>query len=142
MAGHLLRRLFAEAIGTTGTTPLIVLGPGSAVAALFRGRGRLDYAAIGFISLCFAAIVPVVISAFGSTSGARINPAVTIVPAVGRRSSWREVPDFPVAQLVGAVVGGLRTVAVVDGRPSGADQLSDHVESGTFPRSGPPERGR
>ncbi|WP_089207254.1 aquaporin [Streptosporangium subroseum] len=30
-----------------------------------------------------------------------MNPAVTIALAVGRRFSWREVPDHLVAQLVG-----------------------------------------
>jgi glycerol uptake facilitator-like aquaporin len=138
MAGHLLGRLFAEAMGTAGTTPLIAPGPGSAVAVLLRGKGRLDHAGTGFISLSSVVIVLVVIYAFGSGSGARANPAVTIALAVGRRFSWREVPDSPVAQFV----GGFRTAAIFGGRPSGADQLSDHVESGTFPRSGPSERGR
>jgi glycerol uptake facilitator protein len=76
------------------------------------GDGRLDYAGIGFISLSFAVVVAVVIYAFGSTSGAHINPAVTIALAAGRRFPWREVPHYIAAQLIGAFIGGLLIVAV------------------------------
>jgi glycerol uptake facilitator protein len=132
MASHLLRRLLAEAIGTM---LLIVFGPGSVVAALFMGKGRLDYAGIGFISLSFAVIVAVVIYAFGSTSGAHINPAVTIALAVGRRFSWREVPLYIVAQLIGAVVGGLLIVGIFGRRATelggvGLTALADGVNYG------------
>ncbi len=90
---------------------LVVFGAGSVVAALLFGRGQLDYAGLGFISLSFAVVVAIVIYAFGSTSGAHINPAVTIGLAAGRRFPWREVPFYVVAQLVGAFAGGLLIVA-------------------------------
>ncbi|MBB2910512.1 glycerol uptake facilitator protein [Streptosporangium becharense] len=109
MVGHLSRRMLAEAIGTM---LLIVFGPGSVVAALLVGGGRLDYAGVGVIALSFAVIVAVVIYAFGSTSGAHINPAVTVSLAVGRRFPWREVPFYIAAQLAGAVVGGLLIVGI------------------------------
>jgi len=109
MVGNLPRRLLAEAIGTM---LLIIFGPGAVVAAVFMNRGRLDYAAVGFISLSFGLVVALVIYAFGSTSGAHINPAVTIALASARRFPWREVPAYVVAQLFGASVGGLLIVAI------------------------------
>jgi glycerol uptake facilitator protein len=108
MVGDLPRRLVAEIIGTA---LLVLFGAGSVVAALLFGRGQLDYAGLGFISLSFAVVVAIVIYAFGDTSGAHINPAVTIGLAAGRRFPWREVPFYVAAQLVGAFAGGLLIVA-------------------------------
>lgn len=108
MPPALARRLAAEAIGTA---LLIVFGPGSVVAALRVGDGTLDYAGLGMISLSFGLVVALVIYAFGSTSGAHINPAVTVVLAVTGRFPWREVAPYVVAQLLGAAVGGLLIVA-------------------------------
>ncbi|MEU4232639.1 MIP/aquaporin family protein [Nonomuraea sp. NPDC026600] len=108
MVGDLPRRLVAEAIGTM---LLVLFGAGSVVAALVMGNNRLDYAALGIISLSFAIVVALVIYAFGTTSGAHINPAVTIALAAGRRFPWAEVPFYIVAQLVGAFAGGLLIVA-------------------------------
>ncbi|MFC3541526.1 MIP/aquaporin family protein [Nonomuraea ferruginea] len=107
MVGDLPRRLVAEAIGTM---LLVIFGPGSVVAALLMGNGELSYAALGFISLSFAVVVALVIYAFGSTSGAHINPAVTLALAAGRRFPWAEVPPYIVAQLIGAFAGGLLIV--------------------------------
>jgi glycerol uptake facilitator protein len=103
----LARRLLAEALGTG---LLILFGPGSVVAALAVGDGKLDYAALGIIGLSFGLVVALVIHAFGSTSGAHINPAVTVALAATRRFPWREVGPYVVAQLLGAVVGGLLVV--------------------------------
>ena len=108
MVGHLPRRLVAEAIGTM---LLVIFGAGSVVAALLMGAGEITYAALGFISLSFALVVTIVIYAFGTTSGAHINPAVTIALAVSRRFPGSEVVPYIVAQLVGAFAGGLLIVA-------------------------------
>ncbi|GLW10233.1 porin [Microtetraspora sp. NBRC 13810] len=109
MVGRLPRRLLAEVIGTA---LLIVFGAGSVVAALVMGNGRLDYAALGFISLAFGLIVTLVVYTFGNTSGAHINPAVTIALAVGRRFPWRDVPAYVAAQLFGSFAGGVLVVAI------------------------------
>jgi glycerol uptake facilitator protein len=77
----LARRLVAE---TVGTAMLVLFGAGAVVAALTIDAGRLDYAAIGMIAAAFALVIAAVIFAFGTTSGAHINPAVTIAsPPVG-----------------------------------------------------------
>jgi glycerol uptake facilitator protein len=104
----LSRRLATEAVGTG---LLILFGPGSVVAALTVGKGALDYAALGIIGLSFGLVVALVIYAFGSTSGAHINPAVTLSLAATRRFPWREVGPYVAAQLIGAVLGGLLVVA-------------------------------
>jgi glycerol uptake facilitator protein len=104
----LVRRLAAEAVGTG---LLIVFGPGSVVAALAVGKGSLDYAGLGVIGISFGLVVALVIYAFGSTSGAHINPAVTLALALTRRFPSREVLPYWVAQMLGAFLGGLLVVA-------------------------------
>jgi glycerol uptake facilitator protein len=113
MAAHMSRRLLAELIGTA---LLVLFGAGSVVAALLVGGGTLDYPALGMVALVFGLIIAIVIYAFGTTSGAHINPAVTVSLAVVRRFPWREVPAYVVAQLAGAVLGGLLIVAMFGAR--------------------------
>jgi glycerol uptake facilitator protein len=98
----------------------VVFGAGSVVAALRAGGGTIDYAALGMISLAFAIAIAVVIYAFGTVSGAHINPAVTIALAVRGRFPMQDVGPYVAAQLVGAVVGALLVVAMFGG--GAADQ--------------------
>jgi glycerol uptake facilitator protein len=109
MATQLPRRLLAEMVGTA---LLVLFGAGSVVAALRVGNGTLDYPGLGMIALTFGLVIAIVIYGFGTTSGAHINPAVSISLAAVRRFPWREVPPYVVAQLAGAVLGGLLIVAV------------------------------
>jgi glycerol uptake facilitator protein len=109
MSAHLTRRVLAELIGTA---LLVFFGAGSVVAAIIAGDGRLDYAGLGVIGLAFGLVIAVVMYAFGTTSGAHINPAVSIALAAARRFPWRDVPAYIAAQLVGAVLGALLIVAV------------------------------
>lgn len=109
----LLRRVLAEFLGTA---LLVLFGCGSVVAALALGGGQLDYAGLGIISLAFGLIVALVIHTLGTTSGAHINPAVTIALAAVRRFSWAEVGPYVLAQLAGAVVGAGLVVAYVGDR--------------------------
>jgi glycerol uptake facilitator protein len=92
------------------------------------GGGRLNYAGLGIIALSFGLVVALVIYAFGTTSGAHINPAVTVSLAATRRFPWREVVPYVVAQLVGAALGGLLVVAVFGARVAGVS----HVGSVAF----------
>ena len=93
------RCLLAEAVGTA---LLVVFGAGAVVAALATGKGELDYAGLGIIALSFALVIASVIYMFGTTSGAHINPAVTVSLAVVRRFPWAEVVPYIAAQLLGA----------------------------------------
>ncbi|ADU49349.1 MIP/aquaporin family protein [Intrasporangium calvum] len=108
MRTDMARRLGAELVGTA---LLVLFGAGSVVATLTVGKGELTYPGLGFISLAFAIVVALVIYVFGPVSGAHINPAVTIALAVTRRFPWVEVVPYVVAQLAGAVIGGLLVVA-------------------------------
>lgn len=108
MSASLLRRLFAEFVGTG---LLVLFGAGSVVAALTLNGGRLDYAGLGIIALAFGLVVALAIYAVGTTSGAHINPAVTVALAAARRFRWAEVAPYVVAQLLGAFVGALLIVA-------------------------------
>jgi glycerol uptake facilitator protein len=44
---------------------------------------------------------------FSATSGAHLNPAVTIAVAVRGRFAWADVPGYLIAQIVGGVLAGL-----------------------------------
>jgi len=131
MSSALTRRCAAELIGTA---LLIVFGPGSVVAALTVGEA-VDYAALGVIAIAFGLVVAVVIYAFGTTSGAHINPAVTVALAVTGRFAWRDVGPYLVAQLLGSVLGGLLVVgtfgrAAVDRGSVGGVAFGDGVGYG------------
>jgi glycerol uptake facilitator protein len=122
-------RLVAEAIGTG---LLVLFGAGSVVAALTVGGGRLDYAGLGMVALAFALVIAVAIYAFGTTSGAHINPAVSIALAARGRFPIQEVGPYIAAQAVGAVAGALLIVAAfgeqaVDLGGTGGTSLTDGV---------------
>jgi glycerol uptake facilitator protein len=106
------RRLLAEAIGTG---ILVLFGAGSVVAALTLGGGDLDYAGLGMVAITFALAIAVAIYAFGNTSGAHLNPAVTVSLAAVGRFPWSEVPAYIGSQLVGALVGAALIVAAFGG---------------------------
>jgi glycerol uptake facilitator protein len=106
--GEFGRRLVAEALGTA---LLVLFGAGSVVAALRLGGGRLDYAGLGMIAVSFALVIAVAIYAFGKTSGAHINPAVTIALVVRGRFPVQEAGPYVVAQVIGGFLGALLIVA-------------------------------
>jgi glycerol uptake facilitator protein len=129
MTDDLVRRLVAEMLGTA---LLVTFGAGSVVAALRAGGGAIDYAALGMVSLAFAIAIAVAIYAFGTVSGAHINPAVTITLAVRGRFPMQDVGPYIAAQTVGAVLGALLIVAMFgDGAADlggvGGTQLADGV---------------
>jgi glycerol uptake facilitator protein len=108
-----IRRVLAEFLGTT---LLVLFGAGSVVAALILGNGQLDYAGLGIIALSFGLVVALAIHTLGTTSGAHINPAVTIALAAVRRFSWADVLPYVVAQLLGATFGAFLIVAYAGDR--------------------------
>jgi len=124
----LARRIGAEVMGTG---ILVLFGAGSVVAALRMGDGVLDYAGLGMVAFAFAFAIAVVIYAFGTTSGAHINPAVTVSLAATGRFPWGEVPAYVVAQLVGATAGAALIVAAFGGEAvdfgTGVTTVADDV---------------
>ena len=91
----MIRKLAAEAFGTFW---LVFGGCGSAVlAAAFPELG------IGFagVSLAFGLTVLTMAYAVGGISGGHFNPAVSLGLAIAGRFSFREMPAYWVAQLIG-----------------------------------------
>jgi len=128
MTLDLWRRLAAELVGTM---LLVLFGAGAFVAALVVGKGSLSYAGIGIVALAFALVIAAVICMFGPVSGAHINPAVTLALATVRRFPLPEVIPYIVAQLAGALCGGL----LVDGI-FGSQALTANVSGGTIVQPG------
>lgn len=122
MNAALGRRLLAELVGTA---LLVVFGAGALVAALSTGQGKLDYAGLGIVAFSFALVIAATIYMFGTTSGAHINPAVTVSLAVVRRFPWVEVVPYIAAQFVGAIVGAVLINAIF------GSSASDLYSSGT-----------
>jgi glycerol uptake facilitator protein len=128
MEATLGRRLAAEVVGTA---ILVLFGAGSVVAALRLGNGELDYAGLGMVAIAFALAVAIAIYAFGPTSGAHINPAVTVSLAATGRFPWGEVPAYVGAQLLGGAVGATLIVAAFAGEAvdlgTGGTTLADDI---------------
>jgi MIP family channel proteins len=99
-----LRAATAEAVGTF---LLVLVGTAVAVAAgLGRSTAGGSYDSLA-IALAFGLTLTAVVAALGSTSGAHVNPAVTVSLAVIRKFPWRSVPAYVIAQILGAVVASL-----------------------------------
>lgn len=128
MSADLARRLSAEAIGTG---ILVLFGAGSVVAALTLGDGDLDYAGLGMVAITFALAIALAIYAFGNTSGAHINPAVTVSLAAVGRFPWSEVPAYIGAQLGGGLVGAALIWAAFGGDATDLGMGQTSIADGT-----------
>src|SRR5215212_4122049 len=99
------QRAIAEALGTA---LLVLVGPGSVVAALMLAGGSTPAIRGGDllgISFAFGFVIAAAVYALGKVSGCHINPAVTFALALTKRFPWREVPTYWAAQVVGGLVG-------------------------------------
>lgn len=98
-----------------GTMILMLGGPGTAVL-VSDFEGKLTMVSLGFgFALLIAAY------AVGPISGCHINPAVTLGMAVMRKIEMALVPVYWVAQIVGAVLGGLIIWLIARGQAAGFD---------------------
>jgi len=88
------KRLLAEFLGTFA---LVFAGTGAIV--IDQATHAVTHAGI---ALTFGLIVLAMIYAFGDTSGAHLNPAVTTAFAAAKRFDWHDVPGYIGAQLAGA----------------------------------------
>jgi aquaporin Z len=100
-----LRIFGAEAVGTA---VLMLVGPGSAVLAVD---------VIGNYGVAFAFGLALLAMAYtiGHVSGCHINPAVTLGFLLSRKITVGEAVYYWVAQIVGAVIGGLLIYIVSEG---------------------------
>jgi aquaporin Z len=93
----LVARLGAEVVGTF---ILVLLGVG---AALLSGTGNNGTLTVG---LSFGVAVIIAAFAFGSVSGAHLNPAVTVGVWLAGRLPGRDVVPYILAQVVGGAFAG------------------------------------
>ncbi len=94
------RRLLAELLGTFA---LVFAGTAAIVVNDVAG-GAVTHVGI---CLTFGLVVLAMIYALGETSGAHMNPAVTISFWASKRFPLREVPGYILAQCVGALLASL-----------------------------------
>ena len=101
------RRWLAE---LAGTALLVAIGTGAIVAGA-RGGGIPQW--LLALAWFFAVLVPIILCI--RTSGAQLNPAVTLALAASGRIAWRELPWYWASQTLGAFLGST-VVLVVLGR--------------------------
>jgi len=112
MSIHLGSKLLAEFIGTFA---LVFIGAGAA-AVVGDGAG-LD--GIGAIAFAHGLTVMVFAFAYGSISGAHVNPAVTFGVLVAGAISLAEAVAYIVVQLVGGIAAALALAAILGGVATG-----------------------
>ena len=118
-------RLGAEALGTFW---LVLGGCGTAVLA------GDDVGTLG-VALAFGLTVLTGAYAFGHVSGGHFNPAVSIGLATAGRFTWREVPWYTLAQVVGATVAAAVLFVIASGRSGFDAQASGFASNGYAERS-------
>ncbi len=93
--GAALRPALAEALGTFA---LVFAGTGAIVVNDLTGApGHVG------VAMVFGLVVMAMICALGGTSGAHLNPAVTLAFVAARRFPASRVPAYVAAQLAGAL---------------------------------------
>ena len=86
-----------------GTFALVFCGTGAMTINEVTG-GDVTHVGIG---ITWGLIVMAMIYAFGDISGAHFNPAVSIAFAYAKKFSWKEVPKYIIAQILGAFAASL-----------------------------------
>lgn len=89
-----------------GTALLILLGNGVVAGALLKDSKS---AGSGWIVITFGWAIAVFVAVFvvAPSSGAHINPAVTVGLAAAGKFPWADVPAYIIAQVLGAIVGAI-----------------------------------
>jgi glycerol uptake facilitator-like aquaporin len=98
---NLARRAVAELIGTAFLVAAVV---GSGIMGERLAAGNTAVALLANTMATGAALVALILT-FGQISGAHFNPAVTLADASQGGLSWRDVPVYLSAQIVGAFAG-------------------------------------
>src|SRR3954466_8441945 len=95
-----------------GTFLLVFFGCGSVATAVLTGA----QAGIFQVAIVWGIGIATAIYLTASLSGAHLNPAVTIAFATWGGFSWRMVPRYMAAQLVGALIASVVLYAVYHGK--------------------------
>jgi glycerol uptake facilitator protein len=135
MRNRLVAELLAEFLGTM---VLILFGAGVVATVVLFGKGVPGEVANGGttnINICWGLGVTMGIYIAGKTTGAHLNPAVTLTLAVFRGFPWAKVAPYALAQTAGAFVAA--GLVFLNYRPAfqKADPLLDHTAGvfSTFP---------
>lgn len=97
----LARRATAEAVGTSLLLATVV---GSGIMGERLSGESVGLALLANTIATGAGLVALILT-FGPTSGAHLNPAVTLCDAWQGGLRWREVPAYVAAQVAGALAG-------------------------------------
>ncbi|MDZ4704794.1 MAG: MIP/aquaporin family protein [Saprospiraceae bacterium] len=89
-----------------GTAILILLGNG-VVANVLLKDSKGNHGGWVVITLGWAMAVFVAVYVAAGSSGAHLNPAVTVALAIAGKFSWADVPVYVAAQLIGAMIGAM-----------------------------------
>lgn len=95
------KRVVSEAVGTALLLGTVV---GSGIMAERLAGGNVALALLANTIATGAGLVALILT-FGPVSGAHFNPAVTLADAAQNGLSWKEVPAYLLAQVVGAFGG-------------------------------------
>jgi len=130
-AVSLSRRVAAEFIGTAMLLAAIV---GSGIMGERLAAGNLAITLLANSLATGAALVALILT-FGPMSGAHFNPLVTLADASQGGLSWRDVPVYVLAQVLGALLGVAAANSMFD---LPLYTLSQHVRhgSGQLPSEG------
>ncbi|MFS4418275.1 MIP/aquaporin family protein [Maribacter sp. 2307ULW6-5] len=89
-----------------GTALLLLIGNGVVANILLKGTKGADSGWVG-ISLAWGIAVFIGVFVAAGSSGAHLNPAVTLGLATASKFSWAMVPGYILAQMLGAMTGNL-----------------------------------
>jgi glycerol uptake facilitator-like aquaporin len=104
MSNHSLpRRSAAEFFGTLFLVAAVI---GSGIMAERLANGNVALALLANTIATGAALVALIL-AFGSISGAHLNPVVSVMDALEGGLAWKEVPHYASAQIVGGIGGAV-----------------------------------
>lgn len=109
----LAQRLAAEALGTL---VLVLVGCGSILFSVVRVL-EARQASTPLAAFTFGFLIIALGYALGRTSGAHLNPVLSIAAAASGRLSWVEALRYCAAQLAGAIVGGALLLLLATGFP-------------------------
>jgi MIP family channel proteins len=101
------KALLAEFIGTAA---LIFIG---------AGAGALGIGGLVGVALAHGLVIVSFAYAYGSISGAHLNPAVTLAAAIAGATTWKNAVAYWVVQLAGGAFGALLLSTVLGGAGSG-----------------------
>lgn len=110
-----MKKYIAEFIGTF---TLVLLGCGSAVLANKVVVGGEQIAGVGLLGVSFAFGFALIGMAYGigPISGCHINPAVSLAAYTAGRMTGKDLGNYIIAQLLGAIAGAGVLAIIVTGR--------------------------